>query len=146
MKFFIASPWKNINAVKNLSDELKKRGYGVYSFIESSANLMTGMSIEDELTTFGEALKNWESDPRIKLIFNSEIGGLRSSDALILLEPSGRSSLLEAGVAYGMGKKTILVGQIKQPKVAYFIFDRIYPTTKDFLDDLDNFVRAEKKQ
>ena len=128
-----------------MSDELKKRGFGVYSFVESGANLTTGRSIEEEASTFGEALQNWESDQRIKKIFDSEIEGLKKSDALILVEPAGHSSLLEAGVAYGMGKKVALIGHVERPEIIYFICDRFYPTMNDFLNDVNDFARTAKK-
>jgi hypothetical protein len=146
MKFFIASTWKNKETVKSLSDKLVGRGFEVYSFIESGANLATGTSIEEEPKVFGEALRNWENDPRIRQIFDSEIQGLRESDALVLIEPAGHSSLLEAGVAYGMGKKVALIGRVEQPEIVYFICDRFYPTMEDFLDDVDNFVRTAGKR
>src|SRR5579862_7847225 len=105
MKFFIASPWKNKANVEELQHALEERGYSVYSFLQSGANLVTGISIEEELKIFTNSLQDWQHDPTIKKIFNAELEGLKQSDTVILLEPAGRSSLLEAGAAFGMGKK-----------------------------------------
>lgn len=136
MKFFIASPWKNNEEVKYLSDELKKRGHQVYSYLESGANLLTGQPIQDEMKIFYEALGNWKNDPKISQIFESEIKGLKDSEAVILLLPAGDSSHLEAGVGYGMGKKMILIGPIGKPEVVYLMFDKIYLDVSSFLKDL----------
>jgi hypothetical protein len=136
MRFFIASPWKNKEAVKSLSEELMKRGHQVYSFLDSGANLSNGIAIADELKLFREALSNWEKDPRIKDIFNSELEGLKGSEAVILLQPAGRSSLLEAGIGYGMGKKIYVIGAIEQPEVFYLICEGIYADTDTFLFEL----------
>lgn len=142
MKFFIASPWRNKAAVETLGDELKKRGYDFYSFLQSGENLMTGSSIEEELKTFTTSLQNWRSDPTIKKIFEAELDGLKQSDAIILLEPAGRSSLLEAGAGFGMGKKVFVVGEIEKPEVALLGATGFYQDINTFLSDLPNIVAA----
>ena len=133
MKFFIASPWKNKEAVADLTTKLVERGHAVYSFLENGANLSTGMSIAEELEIFSKALSEWENDSNIKKIFDSEMEGLSNSDAVILLQPAGHSSLLEAGIGYGMGKKIIIIGPIAKPEVVYLISKSFYP-------DIDSFV------
>lgn len=138
MKFFIASRWKNAEMVRQLSDGLKKRNYDAYSFLENGANLLTGASVADEMKSFGEAVREWEHDPNIKKIFDSEMDGVKNCDAVILLQPAGHSSLLEAGVAYGMGKEVIMVGPVEQPEVFYLICRRIYSTIELFFADLDS--------
>ena len=143
MKFFIASPWRNKAAVEKLTEELTTRGHEAYSFLQSGANLSTGRSIAEELKTFGEALQNWEEDPNIKRIFDYELEGLKRSDAVILLQPAGHSSLLEAGIGYGMGKKVATIGPIEPPEVFYLICQGIYPTIDSFLGDLARFVAAK---
>lgn len=140
MRFFIASPWRNKDIVKKLTDELQQRGYEAYSFLQSGANLSTGMSIEEELKIFGEALSNWERDPKIKQIFNSEMDGLKKSDVIVLLQPAGHSSMLEAGIGYGMGKEVAIIGPIKKPEVFYLISNHFYPDTDSFLNDLSAFA------
>ena len=138
MKFFIASPWKNKDEVYKLSDEIRKRGHEGTSFIESGANLLSGQPIENEMQIFSEALENWQSDKRVSDIFNSEIKSLRECDVVILLLPAGISSHLEAGMAYGMNKKTILIGPVNKPEIVYLIFNKIYIDTTSFLKDLDS--------
>lgn len=136
MKFFIAAPWRSKEIVKAMSEELVNRGYEVYSFLQSGANLATGISIAEELKTFSEALRNWREDQNIKNIYASELEGLKQSDALILLEPAGHSSLIEAGIGFGMGKKVFIVGAIERPEVFYLISEQIYPDLQAFLNDL----------
>ena len=60
MKFFIASPWRNKDAVKSLSDALTARGHQIYSFLVSGANLASGMSVIEEFKEFRNALVAWE--------------------------------------------------------------------------------------
>lgn len=104
---------------------------------------MTGTSVVEEFKDFRSALNNGQDDdPRIKQVFESEMKSLTDSDAVILLEPAGRSSLTEAGIAYGMGKKIILVGLVEQPGVVYRICERRYPSVDSFLDDLGSVASA----
>lgn len=136
MKFFIAAPWRSKTIVEGLSEELVKRGYEVYSFLQSGANLMTGQSIAEELKTFSEAVQSWQDNQDIHRIFDSELAGLKGSDAVIFLEPAGHSSLIEAGIGYGLGKKVILIGAVEQPEVFYLICEKLYPDVPAFLDDV----------
>ncbi|HVO28800.1 MAG TPA: hypothetical protein VMT81_02345 [Candidatus Paceibacterota bacterium] len=141
MRFFIASPWRNRTAVEQLTEELTKRGYDAYSYLQSGANLSTGISIEEELKTFSSAMVNWENDQNIKKIFDSELDGLKQSDAVILLEPAGRSSLLEAGIGYGMGKEIIVIGVVERPEVFYLIAQHFYRDTDEFLGSLPSAAK-----
>jgi hypothetical protein len=139
MKFFIASPWRNKDAVRALTDALAlRRGHAAYSFLESGANLATGASVIEEVKQFCRSMADWEDDPLVVQIFESEMQALRESDAVILLEPAGRSSLAEAGIAYGMGKPVVLVGLVDHPEVVYRICGNRYPSAEAFLGDLNS--------
>jgi hypothetical protein len=137
MKFFIASPWRNKDAVKSLMEALTARGHTAYSFLSNDANLVTGEpTIEKSEEDFPSSIADWENDPAVKQIFESDMQALKESDTVILLEPSGRSSLAEAGIAYGMGKKVVLVGLVEHPEiVVYCICASRYPNAEAFLRD-----------
>ena len=139
MKFFIASPWRNKESVKLLTDALTTRGHTVYSFLDSGANLLTGKSVMDEFEKFSHSITDWEDDRLIEKIFNSEMLALMGSEAVILLEPAGHSSLTEAGIAYGMGKRVVLVGLVEHPEVVYRICGSRYPSIEAFLGDPEGF-------
>jgi hypothetical protein len=121
MRFFIASPWRNKDAVQTLIDALTARGHAAYSFLDNGANLATGISVMEEFKQFSHSVENWEDDPSIERIFVSEMQALKDSDALLLLEPAGHSSLTEAGIAYGMGKRVVLIGLVEHPEIVYKI-------------------------
>ena len=135
MKFFIASPWRNAEAVKSLSGALAARGHAAYSFLDSGINLATGVSVIEELKKFGRSMVDWEDDALIGHIFEAEMKALKDSDVVILLEPAGRSSLTEAGIAYGMGKQVVLIGLVLHPEVVYRICGSRYPSIDAFLSD-----------
>jgi hypothetical protein len=135
MKFFIASPWRNSDAVRSLAEALRTRGHLAYSFLDNGANLAAGASVMEEFKQFGHSMVDWMDDPLVRDIFAAEMRALQDSDAVILLEPAGRSSLAEAGIAYGMGKKVILIGLVEHPEVVYRICGRCYPSIEAFLAD-----------
>jgi hypothetical protein len=120
-----------------LEDALTTRGHIPWSFLDNGANVVGSDSVLEEFKRFGLSMANWEDDPLIEGIFNAEIGHLKDCDALILLEPAGHSSLAEAGIAYGMGKKVVLVGLVDHPEVVYRICGSRYPSAEAFLKDLD---------
>jgi nucleoside 2-deoxyribosyltransferase len=138
MKFFIASPWQNTDLVKSLSVALTTRGHTVYSFLDNGANAVGGApAIEESEENLPNAISNWENNPAVKEIFESDMKALKESDAVILLEPSGRSSLAEAGIAYGMGKEIVLVGPVAHPTiVVYSICKNRYASVDEFLVSL----------
>jgi nucleoside 2-deoxyribosyltransferase len=138
MKFFIASPWQNADVVKDLSVALATRGHTAYSFLDNGANAVGGAPpIEESEESFPNSIMNWENNPAVKEIFESDMKALKESDVIILLEPSGRSSLAEAGIAYGMGKKIVVVGRVAHPSVVvYNICGDRYASTDDFLASL----------
>ncbi len=43
----------------------------------------------------------------IRIIFGDDLSGLKSAENLIMVLPAGKSSHIEAGVAYGLGKNAI---------------------------------------
>ena len=142
MKFFIASPWQNTEIVKSLSVALAARGHEVYSFLDNGANAVGGAPpIEESEESFPNSILSWENNPAVKEIFESDMKALKESDVVILLEPSGRSSLAEAGIAYGMGKKIVVVGRVAHPSIVlYSISKDRYANTDDFLVSLGGVV------
>ena len=60
----------------------------------------------------------------------------QNSKALILLLPAGKSAHIEAGVAFGMKKKCILIGEQKEAESLYLIFAESYQTIDEFIDGL----------
>lgn len=48
----------------------------------------------------------------------------------------GKSAYMEAGIAYGLKKKCILIGEQKEAESLYLIFNEKYPTIDRFIDSL----------
>ncbi len=139
--YFVASRYRNKPEVLRLVHALQEKGKKVYSFIESDASQKHVGSVnadaEEQMRRY-EAREDWQNDPAIQEIFESDMQALRNSDTLILLLQAGKSAHMEAGAAYGMGKKCILIGEQKETESLYLLFDKTYPSIDVFLSSLNS--------
>ena len=55
-----------------------------------------------------EQTQNFFQDPYIRKIFEVDLAGLKNAETVIMLLPAGTSVHMEAGIAYGLGKRLIL--------------------------------------
>jgi hypothetical protein len=68
-----------------------------------------------------------QDDPLIRKIFDKDIAAERAADNFLLVLPAGIAGHIEAGAAFGMGKKCYAVGQLEKTETLYCIFDEIFP-------------------
>ena len=127
--FFVAGRWRNREAVGEVLDAIRTHGKTAYCFIE---NLYEGekveFSLEGDIETIMQSLEGLSmDDPFIRKIFETDIDAERQSDNFILVLPAGISGHVEAGAAYGMGKKCYAVGTLEKTETLYLIFDKIFP-------------------
>lgn len=133
--YFVASRWRNRNSVFSLVNAIRAKGKSVYNFMEDDPYHSSTDDPEEVMKAF-EATEDWENTQMIKDIFTKDMTALKASDAVILLLPAGKSAHIEIGSAYGMKKRTILIGEQKEAESLYLIFDEMYPTTEAFIDSL----------
>lgn len=127
--FFIAGRWRNYPEVKKVLDVARANGRSAYCFIE---NLYEGSKVEfKQDSSIEEIMQKLESLPKdddfIKHIFENDMQAQRDSEKFILVLPAGVSGHVEAGAAYGMGKKCYAVGVPEKTETLYNIFDDIFP-------------------
>ncbi|WP_409253832.1 nucleoside 2-deoxyribosyltransferase [Bacillus sp. SCS-153A] len=88
MKFYVASSFKNIQQVRYVSDQLKRRGFSqTYDWTQNQR----AATIED-LEQIGRAEKQ----------------AVMESDIVVILLPAGKGSHIEMGIALGLNKKIFL--------------------------------------
>lgn len=75
-------------------------------------------------------------DPVHRFHYERDLVGLKNARTVILLLPAGTSTHIEAGIAFGLGKKLILIGKPEKPETLYFIFDEYFETIDEFLESL----------
>lgn len=137
--YFIASRFRNRDSVLPFVEQLRNHGKSVYCFLETAVSQEHVGGLDDNaehsMQAF-ESIADWWNDVRVKEIFETDMQALRSSDALVLLLPAGRSAHMEAGVAYGLGKRCIVVGDQKETESLYLVFAEHYDTAEQFFAKL----------
>lgn len=139
--YTIVSRWRNRKQVEYLTKKLRSKNEKVYSFIEGDGTHYQLKDSEqkykpEEFMKIYESIPDWRNDPRIKEIFEIDLKALKNSKNVILLLPAGKSAHIEAGIAFGLKKNLILIGQQKETESLYLIFDKFYMTVDDFIKSI----------
>ena len=127
--FFIAGRWRNKDSVKSVLDVVRDSGKTAYCFIE---NEYKGEAVEfkmdDDPDTFMKQSEELlQNDPLIRKIFETDMTAEREAENFLLVLPAGIAGHIEAGAAYGMGKKCYAIGELEKTETLYCIFDKIFP-------------------
>jgi len=130
--FFVSGRWRNRDNILDLTKKIREKEYHVYCFLEASHSVHRVKDDPEESMKNFEKL-DWRNDPYVKEVFRNDMAGEKNSDVFVMLQPAGKSCHIEAGVAYGMGKKCILIGEQKEAESLYLIFNEIYPSVDEFL-------------
>lgn len=131
--YFISSRWRNKENVMTLTHALREQGHSVYCFFENHPD--DNLQPEAYMAQF-ETLAI--DDQKVKHIFTTDLNGLKSSTHLILLLPAGNSAHIEAGIAFGLGKKCILIGHADKTDSLYHIFSQHYLSIDEFMRSLQS--------
>ncbi len=76
--------------------------------------------------------------PSVKIIFKHDLNGLKNSDNFLLVLPAGKSAHIEAGIAYGLGKKCYAIGEYDVTDSLYLIFDKIFKNENELKSFLES--------
>lgn len=138
--FFIAGRWRNKDNIKPVLDAVRSAGKTAYCFLE---NEYKGEKVEfmmdgdpDAFMKKTEAMP--QNDPFIRKIFEIDITAEKESKNFLLVLPAGIAGHMEAGAAYGMGKKCYAVGAPEKTETLYCVFDQIFPD----VDSLNEWLRS----
>lgn len=70
-------------------------------------------------------------------MFHNDLEGEKNSKNLLLVLPAGKAAHIEAGIAYGLGKKCYAIGEYEATDTLYNIFQEIFSNE----DDLEQFLK-----
>ena len=73
-------------------------------------------------------------------LFKSDLQGEKSSKNFLLVLPAGKAAHIEAGIAYGLGKKCYAIGEYEATDTLYNIFEEIFSNE----DELEAFLSKYK--
>ncbi len=130
--YFVAGRWRNRDEILKLVIALREKGKSVYCFLDAEQSIHRLKEDPEESMQVFES-KDWQTDPYVREVFEKDMQAERDAKNFILLLPAGKSAHIESGVAYGLGKHTILIGEQKEAESLYLIFEQRYPTPDAFL-------------
>jgi hypothetical protein len=135
MNYYIASRWNNMKAVQYLTENLHALGHTIFSYVDDQRNFIPKKELERPAEIFSPG-DDWRTRPALKSIFEKDMGGLADCEVMVLLLPAGETSHIEAGIAYGLSKHLVLIGQPEAVKSHYLIFNEWHKTIEDYITSL----------
>lgn len=140
--FFIAGRWRNKDLIEQVVTAVRDQGYTAFCFLENDyTNILNGLGIDANAMQSNNTEKLSLDHPLIQAIFEKDMEGQDASDSLLLVLPAGNAGHVEAGIAYGSGKKLYAVGQPGKTETLYRVFDEIFPD----IATLEHWLRIRKQ-
>lgn len=126
--FFIAGRWRNKDNILPVLNAVRESGKTAYCFIENEySGEKVEFKLDDDPEKFMAQMESLpQGDPLVRKIFEIDINAERDSENFLLVFPAGAAGHIEAGAAYGMGKKCYAIGQPEKVETLYCIFDRLF--------------------
>lgn len=139
--FFIAGRARNKENILRICDLFDKNNISYYCFLKNEKDWGYGNSSQtpEERQKKFESL-DLKSDVVLKL-FETDMEGERNSENLLLVLPAGKAGHMEAGIAYGLGKKCYAIGEYEATDTLYNIFEKIFKDEKE----LEEFLSEKNK-
>ena len=141
-EFFIAGRTRNKENILKICDLFDKYKITYYCFLKDEDDWGYGnknQTPEEKQQEF-ESL-SLKSDIVLKL-FKKDLEGEKNSNNLLLVLPAGKSGHMEAGIAYGLGKKCYAIGEYEATDTLYNIFEEIFSDEKELEDFLGKYVKT----
>lgn len=135
--YTVISSYRNKEAVESLVDQLRRRGFTCYNFCDQPADPNQADAHPEEQMKVLESKQDFHEDEHFKKLFKRDLAGLKNAENVILLQPCGLSAHMEAGIAFGLGKPLIMVGEPIKPETLYLMFEERYPSVSQFLETLN---------
>jgi hypothetical protein len=134
--YMVIGRTRNAENIQRLVDGIKSKGYSWYNFLNIPATPETpDLPWEEQMKIAESELDFWNSS-HYQETFNKDMAGLKNADTVILLLPAGLAAHMEAGVAFGLNKKLILIGEVEKPETLYLMFNERYSDIESFLKSI----------
>jgi len=131
--YSVIGRYRNRENVRKLIEAIRAKGYSCYDFTAKPADPKNPDGTAEEQMRAVESHPDYLNDPVHKYHFETDLNGLVNAEVIALLLPAGNSAHMEAGIAYGLHKKLILIGKPEKPETLYYIFNEHYDSPEDFL-------------
>ena len=127
---------RNHENVTKLVNGIEKKGYSCFNFLDKPAAPDSPDLPWEEQMKILESDKDFWNNPVHRHIFETDMSGLRNANTIVLLLPAGLAAHMEAGAAYGLEKKLVIVGEVEKTETNYLMFDERYSNIESFLDSI----------
>ena len=133
MKIYVASSWRNAQH-SEVVRVLRAAGHDVFDFKNPPGGQgftsWPGVEAKKASWTKEEARTALEH-PRSKEALKSDWDGMRWADAVVCVQPFGKSASVELGWAVGAGKPTALLLADGEPELMQSMADRMFTRLED---------------
>lgn len=132
--FFVAGRWRNKDNIKQVLDLVRANNKSAYCFLENDyKGEVVELAMDADPEIFMKELEDLpQNHPFIQKVFDIDMQAEREADTFLLVFPAGIAAHIEAGVAYGLGKRCIAIGKLEKTETLYNIFESIFPTVEAF--------------
>ena len=141
-EFFIAGRARNKEQILKICDIFDKYNITYYCFLKNDETIN---SYGNDKQTAEEKQQVFESlelkSETVLKVFNEDLENEKLSRKFLLVLPAGKSGHIEAGIAFGMGKKCFAIGEYDVTDSLYNIFDEIFSNTLELEKYLQNNYR-----
>lgn len=134
-EFFIAGKFRNKDAIMEICDVFEERKISNFCFLRNDVDYADQNLSQEEKQKVFESL-DLNSEPVVK-IFERDMKAEKASKNFLLVLPAGKAGHIEAGVAYGLGKKCYAIGEYEGTDSLYHIFDKIFKNKEELEEFLD---------
>ncbi len=131
--YTVLAKFRNKEQVDDLIRKLRAKGRSCYNFCDTPADPDHPEADPTEQMRAFESVGNFYDDSHFRRVFEQDLAGLKNARTVIVLLPAGNSVHVEAGIAFGLGKKLVLIGKPEKPESLYLIFGERYDTVEEFL-------------
>ena len=131
--YTVLSKFRNKEKVEYLIEKIREKGKTCYNFCDIPADPNNPDAHPEELAKTFEGVKDFYNDKHFKYTFEKDLKGLKEAEKVIVLLPAGNSVHIEAGIAFGLGKPLVFIGELEKPESLYLIFQERYGTIEEFL-------------
>lgn len=138
--FIVVGRTRNIPKILEVCKALNSINKTYYCFATNEqSHKNAGFNLHDHPDKLADDYESRElTSDSIRIIFEDDLDGLKSADSLIMVLPAGKSSHIEAGIAYGLGKKCYAIGPYEKTDSLYLIFDKIFSNVEEMKNYFEN--------
>ena len=134
--YMVIGRTRNSENILRLVKGIEDKGFSCYNFLSKPCTPESADLPWEEQMNILESHEDFWNDVNHRNHFEADMDALKNSETIILLLPAGMAAHMEAGVAFGLNKKLIMVGQVEKPETLYLMFNERYSDIESFLSTI----------